>query len=135
HRVEEADPPLGGAQVGEVPGGVDQEGEAELLEHGGDEETEEGVAETPPGHVRATVTGRRCKVDRDPAVETRWAPVRRPLARAGLSPTPGANHLGLLPSGPDPVRGAPPPRTRPSTPRFHRQGMNPPACRAPRAGD
>ena len=33
---------------------------------------------------------------------------------------PGMLRLGLLPSGPDPVRGIPPRRTRPSTPRVRR---------------
>src|SRR5690606_31928102 len=77
HRVEETDPPLRRPEVGEVAGGVDQEREAEFLEERSDEEPRECVAETPEGHDRATVTapgGHTIAVDRDPAVETRWAP-------------------------------------------------------------
>ncbi len=37
--------------------------------------------------------------------------------RPGSPAAPGAFRLGLLPSGPDPVHGAPPRRTQPSTPR------------------
>ena len=40
--------------------------------------------------------------------------------RSGAPAAPGADRLGLLPSGPDPVHGAPPRRTQPSTPIFER---------------
>ncbi len=45
----------------------------------------------------------------------RCVPSRR--LRPGSPAAPGASRLGLLPSGPDPVHGAPPRRTQPSTPR------------------
>jgi hypothetical protein len=45
----------------------------------------------------------------------RCSPSRR--LRSGSPAAPGAIRLGLLPSGPDPVHGAPPRRTQPSTPR------------------
>jgi len=44
---------------------------------------------------------------------TRRLPGRR--LQPGAPAAPGAERLGLLPSGPDPVHGVPPRRTRPST--------------------
>ena len=50
---------------------------------------------------------------------------------SGRPASPGAAHLGLLPSGSDPVRGAPPRRTRPSTSRVHHR----PASLGPSGGE
>ena len=54
---------------------------------------------------------------------------------SGNPTAPGTFHLGLLPPGSDPIRGAPPRRTQPSMPRVHHPGCAPRRHVAPRAGN
>ena len=51
-----------------------------------------------------------------PPSKSAHAPYPTSQLRPGTPASPGRHHLGLLPSGPDPVRGCPPRGTQPSTP-------------------